>query len=134
MWEKMKAAEPGHGSGVRACLCGERKPGCGFGGSGLSLRGTETWLRVRGFGHVSAVRLSLLRGVRSPLRSSALSLLSLRQVSVPLRSSALSPLSLRQVSVPLRSSALSPLSMPWLRCFHFGVVTEWQTDRLAVNH
>ena len=34
----MKAAEPGHGSGVRACLCGERKPGCGFGGSGMSLR------------------------------------------------------------------------------------------------
>ena len=88
-----------------------------FGGSGMSLRGTGTGLRVRGFGHVSSWRLSLLRGVRSPLRSSALS-----------------PLSLRPVPVPLRSSALSPLSMPWLRCFHFGVVTEWQTDRLAVNH
>ena len=88
-----------------------------FGGSGLSLRGTGTWLRVRGFGHVSTVRLSLLCGVRSPLRSSALA-----------------PLSLRQVPVPLRSSALAPLSMPPPRCFHFGVVTEWQTGRLAVNH
>ena len=71
-----------------------------FGGSGMSLRGTGTGLRVRGFGHVSSVRLSLLRGGRSPLRS----------------------------------SALSPLSMPQPRCFHFGVVTEWQTDSLAVNH
>ena len=117
MWEKMETAGRRHGSGVRACLYGERERGCGFGGSGMSLRGTGTGLRVRGFGHVSTVRLSLLRGVRSPLRSSALS-----------------PLSLRPVPVPLRSSALSPLSMPWLRCFHFGVVTEWQTDRLAVNH
>ena len=113
----MEAAGLWHGSGVRACLYGERERGCGFGGSGMSLRGTGTGLRVRGFGHVSAVRLSLLRCVRSPLRSSALS-----------------PLSLRPVPVPLRSSALSPLSMPWPRCFHFGVVTEWQTGRLAVNH
>ena len=130
----MEAAGRRHGSGVRACLYGEREPGCGFGGSGLSLRGTGTWLRVRGFGHVSTVRLSLLCGVRSPLRSSALAPLSLRQVPVPLRSSALAPLSLRQVPVPLRSSALAPLSMPPPRCFHFGVVTEWQTGRLAVNH
>ena len=88
-----------------------------FGGSGMSLRGTGTGLRVRGFGHVSSPALSVLCAVRSRLRSSALA-----------------PLSLRPVPFPLRSSALSPLSMPQPRCFHFGVVTEWQTDRLAVNH
>ena len=38
MCEKMEAAGLRHGSGVRACLYGERERGYGFGGSGMSLR------------------------------------------------------------------------------------------------
>ena len=48
-----------------------------FGGSGMSLRGTGTWLRVRGFGHVSTGNGNLAAGsgVRACLYGAALAAL-----------------------------------------------------------
>ena len=97
MWEKMEAAEPGHGSGVRACLCGEREPGCGFGGSGMSLRGGSRCFAA--FARPSVP-------MPSPLSPSA----QIPFPSVPLPSLLAFALSGRSPPPPLSLAPLAPFS------------------------